>query len=313
MQRDSKILVTGARGMVGSAIVRKLRFEGYRNIFNPSRQDLPLDNQDKLHKWMTANRPQYVIHAAGKVGGIYANSIYPAEFGYQNNIQALNVIESSRLTGVSKLLYLGSSCIYPRNCEQPIKEDYLLSSRLEKTNEMYALAKIMGIKLCDAYREQYGCNFISCMPCNLYGPNDNFHPENSHVIPALIRRFHEAKINGVETVTCWGDGSPMREFLYVEDLADACLFLMNNYNRAGHINVGTGNDVKLKKLAKQVSKIIGFEGKIKWDTSKPNGTPRKVMDISQINDLGWSADTDLETGLEKSYKWFIDHVDMFRG
>ncbi len=305
MTKSEKIYVAGSGGMVGSAIVRKLKNEGYENILIRSSKELDLRNQAAAKEFIEKERPDYVFMAAAKVGGIQANNTYPAQFIYDNLMIEANLIHAAYETGVKKLLFLGSSCIYPKFAEQPLKEDALLTGLLEPTNEAYAIAKITGIKLCEFYRKQYGCDFISAMPTNLYGINDNFDLNSSHVLPALIRKFHEAKINGDKEVVIWGTGTPKREFLYVDDLAEACLFLMGNYSEEQHINVGTGEDLSVKELAKLIKKIVGFEGEIINDTSKPDGTPRKVMDVSKLNRLGWKASTGLEEGIRKVYDWFL--------
>lgn len=307
MTKSEKIYVAGSGGMVGSAIVRELKNKGYENILTRSSKELDLRNQSATKEFMEKERPDYVFVAAAKVGGIQANNTYPAQFIYDNLMIESNLIHAAYETGVKKLLFLGSSCIYPKFAEQPLKEDALLTGLLEPTNEAYAIAKITGIKLCEFYRKQYGCDFISAMPTNLYGINDNFDLNSSHVLPALIRKFHEAKINGDKEVVMWGTGTPKREFLYVDDLAEACLFLMENYSEEQHINVGTGEDLSIRGLAELVKKIIGFEGEIVNDTSKPDGTPRKVMDVSKLNRLGWKASTGLEEGIRKVYDWFLEN------
>lgn len=307
MTKSEKIYVAGSGGMVGSAIVRELNNKGYENILTRSSKELDLRNQSATKEFMEKERPDYVFVAAAKVGGIQANNTYPAQFIYDNLMIESNLIHAAYETGVKKLLFLGSSCIYPKFAEQPLKEDALLTGLLEPTNEAYAIAKITGIKLCEFYRKQYGCDFISAMPTNLYGINDNFDLNSSHVLPALIRKFHEAKINGDKEVVMWGTGTPKREFLYVDDLAEACLFLMENYSEEQHINVGTGEDLSIRELAELVKKIIGFEGEIINDTSKPDGTPRKVMDVSKLNHLGWKASTGLEEGIRKVYDWFLEN------
>ena len=307
MEKDAKIYVSGHRGLVGSAIVRKLKEKGYANIITRSSKELDLTNQADTLAFFKAEKPDYVFLAAAKVGGIMANQTYPAEFIYRNLMIDANVIHSSYLTGVKKLLNLGSSCIYPRLAPQPMKEDCLLTSELEKTNEAYALAKISGLKYCEFLNRQYGTDFISVMPTNLYGPNDNYHPEHSHVLPALIRRFHEAKVNGLKEVTCWGDGSPLREFLYVDDLANLCVFLMNNYSGDETVNAGTGKELTIKELTELVAKVIGYEGEIKWDTTRPNGTPRKLLDVSKAAKLGWTYKTELEDGIRLAYEDFLNN------
>ena len=306
MQLDSKIYVAGHRGLVGSAIVRALKSKGFHNVITRSKSDLDLCHQEAVQNFFTAERPEYVFLAAAKVGGIHANNIYPAEFIRDNLLIQSNVIDSAYRHGCQKLLFLGSSCIYPKHCPQPMKEEYLLSDALEPTNEWYAIAKIAGIKMCQAYRKQYGFNAISAMPTNLYGPQDNFHPENSHVLPALIRRFHEAKVAGQQQVTIWGTGTPKREFLYVDDLADGLLCLMENYDDESHINIGCGQDLSIMELAQLVAEVIGFEGQILTDPSKPDGTPRKLLDVSKIQTLGWQAKTPLKLGIQHSYQSFLN-------
>lgn len=291
--------------MVGSAIYRKLQKEGYQNIITRTSKELDLRNQQTVADFFAAEKPDYVFLAAAKVGGIVANNTYRADFLYENLAIQNNVIHQSYLNGVTKLMFLGSSCIYPKLAPQPLKEDYLLTGTLEPTNEPYAIAKIAGIKMCDAYRDQYGCNFISVMPTNLYGLNDNYHPENSHVLPALIRKFDEAKNNGSKEVVIWGTGSPMREFLYADDLADACYYLMENYNEPNLINIGTGEDLTIKDLALAVKKTVRFEGGLVFDTSKPDGTPRKLMDVSKLHSLGWKHQIELEEGLKLAYQDYL--------
>jgi GDP-L-fucose synthase len=287
--------------MVGSAIVRALEARGHANVITQTSSELDLRDQRAVHSFLEETRPTQVYLAAAKVGGIHANNTYKADFLYDNVMMEANVIEGSRRAGVEKLLFLGSSCIYPKHAPQPMSEDVLLTGALEPTNEPYAIAKIAGLKLCDAYRDQHGCNFISAMPTNLYGPGDNYHPENSHVLPALVRRFHEAKVNGASEVMCWGTGSPRREFLHVDDLAQACLHLMDVHNDAGWVNVGTGEDVTIKELAETVARVVGYEGELVWDTTKPDGTPRKLLDVSKMTALGWRATTPLERGIEAVY------------
>ncbi|MBQ9404449.1 MAG: GDP-L-fucose synthase [Synergistaceae bacterium] len=304
MNRDSKIYVAGHNGMVGSAIVRELKKQGCENIITRSHSELDLTRQEAVEKFFRENKPEYVFLAAAKVGGIGANSAALADFMYLNMMIEMNVIHSAWQNGCKKLEFLGSSCIYPRLAPQPIKEEYLLTGALEKTNEAYALAKISGLKYCEFLNKQYKTDYISVMPCNLYGPNDNYNPEHSHVLPALIRRFHEAKINNLPSVTCWGDGSPLREFLYVEDLAELCVFLMNNYSGDETVNAGSGREITIKDLTGLVAEIIGYDGKILWDTSKPNGTPRKVMDISKAASMGWTAKTSLRDGIKLAYEDF---------
>ncbi len=305
MEKNSKIFVAGHRGMVGSAIYRKLQKEGYQNIITKTSSELDLRDQKAVADFFNAEKPDYVFLAAAKVGGIVANNTYRADFLYENLSIQNNVIHQSYLNGVKKLMFLGSSCIYPKMAPQPLKEDYLLTGLLEPTNEPYAIAKIAGIKMCDAYRDQYGCNFVSVMPTNLYGLNDNYHPENSHVLPALIRKFDEAKNNGSKEVVIWGTGSPMREFLFADDLADACYYLMENYNEPNLINIGTGEDLTIKDLALAVKKTVGFEGELVFDTSKPDGTPRKRMDVSKLHKLGWKHQIELEEGLKLAYQDYL--------
>jgi GDP-L-fucose synthase len=291
--------------MVGSAIVRALRHQGYENIIVRTRSELDLCNQDSVLQFFSENKPDYVFLAAAKVGGIMANNTYRAAFLYENLQIESNIIHSAYLNGVKKLLFLGSSCIYPKMAPQPLKEEYLLSGLLEETNEPYAIAKIAGIKLCEAYRDQYGCNFISAMPTNMYGPNDNYHPENSHVLPALIRKFHEAKTENLATVTVWGDGRPLREFLYADDLADALVFLMQHYDEKQFVNVGYGEDISIGDLATLVKSVVGYTGDIVFDTDKPNGTPRKLMDSGKLFSLGWKPKTGLKDGIALAYGDFL--------
>jgi len=307
MEKHDKIYIAGHNGMVGSSIVRKLQREGFTNLITRSSKELNLINQADVLAFFEETKPDYVFMAAAKVGGIQANNSYKGDFLYDNLMIQTNVIHASYLNRVKKMLFLGSSCIYPKFAQQPISEDSLLTGTLEPTNEPYAIAKIAGIKLCDAYRDQHGCNFISAMPTNLYGPNDNYDLSNSHVLPAMIRKFHEAKLNGGKEVVVWGTGKPMREFLYVDDLADACYFLMDNYNDPGAINVGTGSDITIEDLAHLVKKIVGFEGEIVFDTSKPDGTPKKQLNVSKINQLGWSATISLEEGIKMAYSFFLDN------
>lgn len=307
MEKDSRIYVAGHRGMVGSAIVRELERQGYRNIVTCTHSELDLTRQEQVERFFASERPEYVFLAAAKVGGIVANSKAPADFMYENMMLEMNVIHSAWKNGCRKLEFLGSSCIYPRLAPQPMPESCLLTSELEKTNEAYALAKISGLKYCSYLNRQYGADFISVMPTNLYGPNDNYHPEHSHVLPALIRRFHEAKTAGSREVVCWGDGSPLREFLYVDDLADLCVFLMNNYSGDETVNAGTGKEITIKALAELVAKAVGYEGSILWDTSKPNGTPRKLLDVSRAASLGWSYRTELEDGIRLAYEDFLSN------
>jgi len=305
VEKNTKIYVAGHRGMVGSAILRKLQSEGYSNLVIRSSQELDLRNQQAVADFFASEKPGYVFLAAAKVGGIVANNTYRADFLYENLAIQNNVIHQAYLQGVKKLLFLGSSCIYPKLAPQPLKEEYLLTGLLEPTNEPYAIAKIAGIKLCDAYRDQYDCNFISVMPTNLYGYNDNYHPENSHVLPALIRKFHEAKTSGSASVTVWGTGSPLREFLFADDLADACYFLMQKYNEAGLVNIGTGHDLSIKELALLVKEVVDFTGDLVFDTSKPDGTPRKLMDVTKLHSLGWQHRIELKEGLALAYQDFL--------
>ena len=306
MNKNTKIYVAGHRGMVGSAILRKLEQEGFTNLITRTSSELDLRNQQAVTDFFEQEKPEYIFLAAAKVGGIVANNTYRAEFLYDNLQIQNNIIHNAYLNGVNKLMFLGSSCIYPKMAQQPLKEDYLLTGLLEETNEPYAIAKITGIKMCDAYRSQYGCNFISVMPTNLYGYNDNYHPQNSHVLPALIRKFHEAKINGNHQVSIWGSGSPMREFLFADDLADACYYLMLHYNEPHLINVGTGEDITIKDLALLIKKIIGFEGELNFDSSKPDGTPRKLMDVSKLHAKGWKHKIQLEEGIKLAYQDFLE-------
>ncbi|MCH5228159.1 MAG: GDP-L-fucose synthase [Muribaculaceae bacterium] len=307
MKKEAKIFVAGHRGMVGSAIVRELKRQGYTNILTRTHVQLDLTNQQAVNDFFEAEKPEYVFLAAAKVGGIIANSNAPADFMYQNMMLEMNVIHAAWKNGVKKLEFLGSSCIYPRLAPQPMPESCLLTSSLEQTNEAYALAKISGLKYCEYLNRQYGTDFISVMPTNLYGPNDNYHPQHSHVLPALIRRFHEAKENGAKSVACWGDGSPLREFLYVDDLANLCVFLMNNYSGNETVNAGTGKEISIKELTELVADIVGYEGKIEWDTSKPNGTPRKLLDVSKATALGWKYTTELPEGIRLAYMDFLNN------
>ncbi|MCF8284268.1 MAG: GDP-L-fucose synthase [Sphingobacteriales bacterium] len=305
MEKSSKIYIAGHRGMVGSAIHRKLISEGYTNIITRTSKELDLRNQTLVDAFFQTEQPEYVFLAAAKVGGIMANNTYRADFLYENLQLQNNVIHAAYVNKVKKLMFLGSSCIYPKLAPQPLKEEYLLTGTLEPTNEPYAIAKIAGIKMCEAYRAQYGCNFISVMPTNLYGINDNYHPENSHVLPALIRRFHEAKVNNADHVEIWGTGSPLREFMYSDDLADACYFLMMNYNEPDFINIGTGHDLSIKDLADLIKHVLGYEGAITFDTSKPDGTPRKLMDVCKLHSLGWKHRVELAEGIEMAYEDFL--------
>lgn len=307
MEKNAKIYVAGHRGMVGSAIVRELSRQGYENIITRTHKELDLTRQDAVEAFFASEKPEYVFLAAAKVGGIMGNATAKADFMYDNMILAMNVIHSAWQNGCKKLEFLGSSCIYPRMAPQPMPESCLLTSSLEQTNEAYALAKISGLKYCEYLNTQYGTDYISVMPTNLYGPNDNYHSEHSHVLPALIRRFHEAKVEDKNSVTCWGDGSSLREFLYVDDLANLCVFLMNNYSSNETVNAGTGKELTIKELAELVAKVVGYDGKIEWDTSKPNGTPRKLLDVSKATKLGWTYKTELEDGIRLAYKDFLDN------
>ena len=308
MEKHSKIYVAGHRGMVGSAIVRELQRQGYDNIIVRTHAELDLCRQEQVEKFFDEAKPEYVFLAAAKVGGIMANQNALADFMYDNMMIAMNVIHSAWQNGCKKVEFLGSSCIYPRLAPQPMPESCLLTSELEKTNEAYALAKISGLKYCEYLNRQYGTDYISVMPTNLYGPNDNYHPERSHVLPAFIRRFHEAKVAGVKEVTCWGDGSPLREFLYVDDLASLCVFLMNHYSGNETVNAGTGKELTIKQLAELVARIVGYEGNIKWDATKPNGTPRKLLDVSKAKQLGWTYKTELEEGIRLAYEDYLGRM-----
>jgi GDP-L-fucose synthase len=310
LKKEAKIYVAGHRGMVGSAIVRQLQAHGYQHIIVRTSQELDLRNQEAVSAFFQQEKPDYVFLAAAKVGGIIANNTYRADFLYENLAIQNNVIHAAYLNQVTKLMFLGSSCIYPKMAPQPLKESYLLTGVLEPTNEPYAIAKIAGIKMCEAYRAQYGCDFISVMPTNLYGPNDNYDLQNSHVLPAMIRKFHEAKERGDATMELWGTGSPMREFLYADDLAEACLFLMENYSDAELVNIGTGVDVTIKELAETVQKIVGFDGEIRWDVSKPDGTPRKLMDVSKLHQLGWKHHIELADGIHLAYQDFLQNLAL---
>lgn len=307
MEKNAKIYVAGHRGMVGSAIVRALEKNGYNNIIVCTRKELDLSRQECVERFFDKEKPEYVFLAAAKVGGIVANNEHLADFMYENMIIEMNVIHEAWKNKCKKLMFLGSSCIYPRMAPQPIQESSLLTGSLEKTNEAYALAKISGLKYCEYLNQQYGTDYISVMPTNLYGPNDNYHPTYSHVIPALIRRFHEAKVNGTISVTCWGTGRPLREFLYVDDLADACVFLMNTYSGNETVNLGTGKELTIKELTELVARVIGYKGEIKWDTTKPDGTPRKLLDVSKLESLGWKYKTELEDGIRFSYEDFLNN------
>ncbi|HNY97814.1 MAG TPA: GDP-L-fucose synthase [Candidatus Pacearchaeota archaeon] len=317
MEEGSKIYVAGHLGLVGSAIVRNLKAQGYENLILRNKEELDLLDQRQTLDFFQKEKPDYVIDAAAKVGGILANNNYPAQFIYENIQIQSNIIHSAYLAGVKKLLFLGSSCIYPRECPQPMKEEYLLTGPLESTNEPYAIAKISGIKMCQSYNRQYGTNFIAVMPTNLYGQNDNFDLQSSHVLPAVIRKFHEVKIKKSPYVEAWGTGNPLREFLYVDDMADGCIFLMNNFNPTKEqnekgevfVNLGTGKEVSIKELYELGKKITGFSGEIKWDNSKPDGTPRKLLDVSKMNEMGWKYRTELEEGMAQSYKWFLENYN----
>ncbi len=315
---DSVVYVAGHRGMVGSAICRELEKKGFSNIVTRTHAELDLCNQQAVSDFLAETRPDFVVVAAAKVGGIHANNTYPAEFIYQNLMIEANLVHAAWQNGIENLLFLGSSCIYPKFAKQPIAEDELLTGVLEPTNEPYAVAKIAGIKLCESYNRQYGTGYRSVMPTNLYGEHDNFHPENSHVIPALIRRFHEAKLANSPEVVVWGSGKAMREFLYVEDMAEACVHIMmlekeiyeaHTSPMLSHINIGTGEDVTIRQLAETISEVVGFDGTISWNTDMPDGTPRKLLDVSRVNALGWKARTDLRSGLEKTYRWFVEHAE----
>ncbi len=310
--KAAKVYLAGHRGLVGSAIHRALTANGHDNLLLRTSAEVDLRDQAAVRELYRDEKPDYVIIAAAKVGGILANDTYPADFIYDNLMMEANLIHGAYQAGVKKLLFLGSSCIYPKLAPQPLKEEYLLTGPLEPTNEWYAVAKIAGIKLCEAYRRQHGCDFISAMPTNLYGPGDNFHLENSHVMPALIRKFHEAKVNGDASVTVWGTGNPRREFLHVDDLAAAVLHLMDHYSEAETINIGTGEDITIRELAELVRQIVGYSGEIVFDTDKPDGTPRKLLDVSRLEATGWSPKIDLEQGIRNAYQWFLDNYDSFR-
>jgi GDP-L-fucose synthase len=305
MEKDSKIYVAGHRGLVGSAIVRRLQRAGFGNLVTRTSSELDLRDQQAVAAFFAAEKPDYVFLAAAKVGGILANNTYPAEFIYDNLAIQLNVIHQSYLNGVKKLLFLGSSCIYPKFAPQPMREEYLLDGKLEPTNEPYAIAKIAGIKMCQSYNRQYGTRYISVMPTNLYGPNDNFDLQNSHVLPALIRKFHEAKEKGQPYVEVWGSGTPRREFLHADDLADACLFLMQTYDDSEIVNIGVGEDISIAELAELIREVVGYEGELRFDRSKPDGTPRKLLDVSRLHSLGWQAAIPLREGIEQTYRWYV--------
>lgn len=310
LDKHAPIYVAGHRGMVGSAIVRALKSAGHDNLLLKTSRELDLRDQGAVMAFLAQAQPRHVYLAAAKVGGIHANNTLRGDFLYDNLIMQANVIEGSRRVGVEKLLFLGSSCIYPKHAQQPMRENALLTGELEPTNEPYAIAKIAGLKMCDAYRDQHGCNFISAMPTNLYGPGDNYHPEHSHVLPAMIRRFHEAKMEGAKEVVCWGTGTPKREFLHVDDLAQACLFLMDQHNAGGWVNVGTGEDLSIQDLALLVAQTVGYEGTVSWDHSRPDGTPRKLLDVSQMSELGWDASISLKDGMVEVYKEFKQSLEM---
>jgi GDP-L-fucose synthase len=313
MDKTDKIFVAGHRGLVGSAIIRRLQTDGFENLLLRTSRELDLREQSAVREFFESEKPDYVILAAAKVGGILANDTYPAEFLYDNLMMEVNVIHSAHLSAVKKLLVLGSTCIYPKMAPQPLNEDALLTGPLEPTNEWYAVAKIAGIKMCQAYRRQYGSHFIAAMPTNLYGQGDNFDLEKSHVLPAMIRKFHEAKLAGSDQVTLWGTGSPLREFLHVDDMADACLFLLENYDESGIINIGVGDDLKIAELADIVRDVVGFKGEIVYDTEKPDGTPRKLVDTARINALGWKAKIGLQDGIRQTYDWFLENAGSLRG
>lgn len=312
MKKTDKIYVAGHRGLVGSAIVRNLKEKGYVNVIGRTHKELDLTNQATVREFFEAERPDVVVLAAAKVGGIHANNTAPADFAYENLQIQCNVIECCHKYRVKKLLFLGSTCIYPRMAPQPIPEDALLTGPLEETNEAYAIAKIAGLEMCKFYKRQYGDDFISCMPTNLYGPHDNYDLEGSHVMPAMIRKFHEAKVNGAPAVELWGTGTPLREFLYVDDMADACVFLLENYSGEQHVNIGTGKEVTIKELAETVKQAVGYRGEIIWNKDMPDGTPRKLTNVDKLHDLGWMHKTELEEGVKLAYQWFEDNVDSAR-
>ena len=309
MNLDAKIYVAGHRGLVGSAIVRNLEDKGYKNIIYRTHKELDLTNQEAVRRFFEEEKPEYVFLAAAKVGGIHANNTYPADFIYENLMIQNNVIKAAHDFEVKKLLFLGSTCIYPKMAPQPIKEEYLLTGSLEETNEAYAVAKIAGLEMCKFFKRQYGDNFISCMPTNLYGPNDNFDLKNSHVLPALIRKFHEAKVNNSEAVEVWGTGTPLREFLYVDDMADACVFLMENYDGEQHVNIGTGEEVSIRELAETVKEVVGFEGELVFNTEMPDGTPRKLTTVDKLHGLGWKHKVSLDKGIKLAYNWFLENYN----
>ena len=309
MNLDAKIYVAGHRGLVGSAIVRNLEDKGYKNIIYRTHKELDLTNQEAVRRFFEEEKPEYVFLAAAKVGGIHANNTYPADFIYENLMIQNNVIKAAHDFEVKKLLFLGSTCIYPKMAPQPIKEEYLLTGSLEETNEAYAVAKIAGLEMCKFFKRQYGDNFISCMPTNLYGPNDNFDLKNSHVLPALIRKFHEAKVNNSEAVEVWGTGTPLREFLYVDDMADACVFLMENYDGEQHVNIGTGEEVSIRELAETVKVVVGFDGELVFNTEMPDGTPRKLTTVDKLHGLGWKHKVSLDKGIRLAYNWFLENYN----
>ena len=309
MNLDAKIYVAGHRGLVGSAIVRNLEAKGYKNIIYRTHKELDLTNQEAVRRFFEEEKPEYVFLAAAKVGGIHANNTYPADFIYENLMIQNNVIKAAHDFEVKKLLFLGSTCIYPKMAPQPIKEEYLLTGSLEETNEAYAVAKIAGLEMCKFFKRQYGDNFISCMPTNLYGPNDNFDLKNSHVLPALIRKFHEAKVNNSEAVEVWGTGTPLREFLYVDDMADACVFLMENYDGEQHVNIGTGEEVSIRELAETVKEVVGFDGELVFNTEMPDGTPRKLTTVDKLHGLGWKHKVSLDKGIKLAYNWFLENYN----
>ena len=309
MNLDAKIYVAGHRGLVGSAIVRNLEAKGYKNIICRTHKELDLTNQEAVRIFFKEEKPEYVFLAAAKVGGIHANNTYPADFIYDNLMIQNNVIKAAHDFKVKKLLFLGSTCIYPKMAPQPIKEEYLLTGSLEETNEAYAVAKIAGLEMCKFFKRQYGDNFISCMPTNLYGPNDNFDLKNSHVLPALIRKFHEAKVNNSEAVEVWGTGTPLREFLYVDDMADACVFLMENYDGEQHVNIGTGEEVSIRELAETVKEVVGFDGELVFNTEMPDGTPRKLTTVDKLHGLGWKHKVSLNEGIKLAYSWFLENYN----
>ena len=309
MNLDAKIYVAGHRGLVGSAIVRNLEDKGYKNIIYRTHKELDLTNQEAVRTFFEEENPEYVFLAAAKVGGIHANNTYPADFIYENLMIQNNVIKAAHDFEVKKLLFLGSTCIYPKMAPQPIKEEYLLTGSLEETNEAYAVAKIAGLEMCKFFKRQYGDNFISCMPTNLYGPNDNFDLKNSHVLPALIRKFHEAKVNNSEAVEVWGTGTPLREFLYVDDMADACVFLMENYDGEQHVNIGTGEEVSIRELAETVKEVVGFDGELVFNTEMPDGTPRKLTTVDKLHGLGWKHKVSLDKGIRLAYNWFLENYN----